>query len=201
MNSLKLSAMAFAVLALTGCASIIEGTSQDVTVDTPGVDAAQCELTSERIGRQNVTTPGTVSLKRSKHDVDVICRKACYHDARATIDSGLEPWTLGNILLGGIIGLGVDAGTGALNKYDEPAHVSMQADQACAAATAAPVAGMVMPQQTPMAQSYTMQAPQAVAQQPAQNVYQQQPAPAAAQPVAPVAPAANTTGSVLPMSN
>jgi hypothetical protein len=138
-----------AVLALTACASIIKGTDQDVVINTPGAEGAQCELTSKRIGTVMVTTPATVNLKRSKHDIAVTCRKQCYQTTTGSMHSGVEGWTIGNILLGGVIGLGIDAWTGALNKYVTPSNIPMQKDPACEAAMAAPAVdpNMVMQQQ------------------------------------------------------
>ena len=37
----------------------------------------------------------------------------------------------GNVLLGGVIGLGVDAASGAMNKYPDLVTVAMVPDQAC----------------------------------------------------------------------
>lgn len=120
-------------LAVTGCASIVKGTSQDVVINTPGAEGAQCTLTSKRIGTQTVTTPATLNLKRSKHDIAISCSKPCYMTTTASMHSGVEGWTIGNILLGGIIGLGIDAWTGALNKYVTPSNIPMQKDGSCEA--------------------------------------------------------------------
>jgi hypothetical protein len=39
--------------------------------------------------------------------------------------------TAGNVVFGGIIGLGVDAASGAMNKYPDIVTVAMTPDQAC----------------------------------------------------------------------
>ena len=72
-----------------------------------------------------VTSPGTVVVKKSKTNVDIRCTKAGFSDGQAVADSGFEPWTLGNILIGGLIGLGIDWGTGGIHKYPSNVQVPM----------------------------------------------------------------------------
>ena len=65
-------------------------------------------------------------VKRSKEDVQIRCVKAGYQDGISLIPSGFQGWTVGNIVFGGIIGLGVDAATGAINDYPNAFQVPMQ---------------------------------------------------------------------------
>jgi len=110
---------------LGGCASIVEGTDQQVTVNT-APEGAKCALTrdGEVIGIAN-PTPQTLTLSKSKNDVTVVCEKEGYQEAVAVLDSEFEAMTLGNLLIGGVIGVGVDAATGALNEYDPVITVPM----------------------------------------------------------------------------
>lgn len=110
---------------LGGCASVTSGTSQDISVVTPGVTGAQCSLTSPD-GNYNVTTPGTLTVSKSKHDISVNCAKQGYHDGVAVIPSNFEGMTLGNILIGGIVGVGIDAASGAMNEYPNAVQVHME---------------------------------------------------------------------------
>lgn len=48
-----------------------------------------------------------------------------YTDATGTISSDFETWTLGNVLIGGLVGLVVDWSTGAVNRYDHQFDVQM----------------------------------------------------------------------------
>jgi hypothetical protein len=66
-------------------------------------------------------------VKRSKEDMDVVCRAPGYADATGTISSDFEMWTLGNLLFGGVIGLGVDLSTGAVNQYERRYQMPMEA--------------------------------------------------------------------------
>ena len=119
------------LLLVTGCATIVKGTTQRVAIDTPGVAGAECELSSPAIDTQTVTTPATVVLDKSQHNVAVNCRQACFQDGVGVIASYGEGMTAGNVLVGGVIGLGVDAATGAMNKYADRTTIVMIPIQGC----------------------------------------------------------------------
>jgi hypothetical protein len=112
-------------LVFAGCSTVVKGTEQQVSVNTPGVPGAVCQLTSPAIGTRTVQTPGNIVLPKSRHNVAVTCRAQCYGDGVSTLASHTEVMTAGNILLGGVIGLGVDAASGAMNKYDPGVEVMM----------------------------------------------------------------------------
>ena len=109
--------------AASGCASIVEGTDQSVTIQTTP-SGASCELKRDGqvIGVVN-PTPGTVTVDKSKDDIAVICKKDGYQDASGAFSSGFQGMTFGNILFGGLIGVAVDAGSGAMHEY--PASVTV----------------------------------------------------------------------------
>ena len=119
------------VLALSACSTIVRGTTQAVAVYTPGVEKAECELHSEGIGTKTVVTPATIVLDKSQHDVQVTCHKRCYTDGKGVIMSSTEEMTAGNILVGGVVGLAVDAGSGAMNKYDPQVRIAMTRIAGC----------------------------------------------------------------------
>jgi hypothetical protein len=110
---------------IAGCATIVKGTSQSVAVDTPGAPGALCELSSPAIGTQTIKTPGTLVLEKSQHNIDVKCRKECFQEGVGIIPSNTESMAVGNILAGGVIGLGVDAASGAMNKYADRTTIVM----------------------------------------------------------------------------
>jgi hypothetical protein len=121
---------------LSGCASIVNGQNQPVSVDTPNCAPAKCELTNEK-GSWFVTTPGSVTVRRAYGDMTVICTKAGVPAATLKVQSATKAMAFGNIIFGGVIGAGIDAGTGAA--YDYPALISV--DMACNGA----VSGAVTP--------------------------------------------------------
>ena len=110
---------------VTGCSTIVKGTKQQVSVSTPGVQGAMCTLSSPVVGTRTVQTPGNIVLPKSKHNVSVACVKQCYSDGIGILASETEIMTAGNVLFGGLIGLGVDAASGAMNKYEPGVEIAM----------------------------------------------------------------------------
>ena len=124
MKSLSLAAIAACAVALSGCATIIKGSTQSIAISTAPVNGANCTLSSKE-GSWIVVTPGVATVGKTKQDITIRCSKEGYQDAVSTIPSDFQGWTLGNILLGGIIGVGVDAATGAMNEYPHTFNVPM----------------------------------------------------------------------------
>ncbi len=114
-----------AVLATSACSSIVEGTSQELIINTTP-EGADCALQREGqvIGRVN-PTPGGITVKKSKHDITVVCTKKGYEKATFFNKSDVAGATVGNILLGGGIGWAIDSANGADNKYTTPMNIPM----------------------------------------------------------------------------
>lgn len=119
-----LLSVALAAVALSGCATVIKGSSQTVGIATPPTSGATCILTSSQ-GNWTVVTPGAVTVEKSKEDIQARCTKEGWQDAVAIIPSNFQGWTVGNLLLGGVIGFGVDAATGAINEYPHSFQIPM----------------------------------------------------------------------------
>ncbi len=117
-------------LVLAGCATIVKGTTQTVFVDTPGYAGAQCTLTSTSWGTRIMQTPGSIKLEKASANVSVQCVKGCFKGG-GIIASNTEAMTAGNILLGGVIGLGVDAASGAMNRYNDNNQIALTRDPTC----------------------------------------------------------------------
>ncbi|MES2983640.1 MAG: hypothetical protein V4735_00435 [Pseudomonadota bacterium] len=130
-----LSALSLISLAMLGaCASIVEGSTANINVSTPV--AANCVFSNGR-GSFSAFTPATVPVKKSRTDLNVSCADPrTGAQGQSKIVSDVEPWAFGNILIGGLIGLGVDWGTGAAYDYPETAYVPMTAPVAAAPAPA-----------------------------------------------------------------
>jgi hypothetical protein len=126
----------FALL-LTACATITKGTTQTVAVDTPGVPGATCTILTQN-GPQIVMTPGSVVLSKGSSALPIQCTKECYVMGSSIIPSNTEAMAAGNVIFGGIIGLGVDAASGAMNKYPDIVTVAMTPDAACQGPAPAP---------------------------------------------------------------
>jgi len=81
---------------------------------------------------------GAVTLQNGRDNVSVHCTKECYQDGAGVIASNMEGMTAGNIILGGVIGIGVDAASGAMNSYTPDIQVIMTPIPGCRPAGAAP---------------------------------------------------------------
>jgi len=143
MKIASFAALAALGIAVSGCASIVEGTTQDFAVNTTPKGGAKCTLTNSE-GTWYVTTPGNTRVHKTKHDLDITCTLDGYQTAHRTIESHFNGATAGNVIAGGIIGIGIDAATGANFNYPADATLEMEpldaasAAPAAASATAAP---------------------------------------------------------------
>jgi len=110
---------------LPACATISEGSSQEVMVNT-NPDGANCSLNRQGqvIARIN-PTPGAATIKKTKDDMTIICTKRGYQKATYLNHSGSEGATFGNILLGGGIGWAIDSANGSDNHYDSPVNITL----------------------------------------------------------------------------
>jgi len=108
-NKLNGVALAGLCFVLSGCATVINGTSQDFSINTdPGGARARLSTGTE------CTTPCEVSLKR-RHDVRIDITKEGYEPAYVLVQSRTGGAIAGNVLLGGLVGGVVDAASGATN--------------------------------------------------------------------------------------
>lgn len=120
-------AVFFAALAsqVTACATIVEGTDQTVTVITdPAGSTCTLSRGGATVGMVN-PTPGSVVLQKSSDNVAVLCTKDGHEDGVATLNSAFQGMTFGNILFGGLIGVAIDAGSGAMHEYPSSVTVIM----------------------------------------------------------------------------
>ena len=109
---------------LSGCATITRGTSESFVIETvpPGAAAT---LTNG----MSCTTPCSLKVKR-RGDFVVTLEREGYEPVTATVtssvDGGGAAGMAGNVILGGLIGAGVDAGSGAMHSHKpNPLTVTM----------------------------------------------------------------------------
>jgi hypothetical protein len=114
-----------AATGLSGCSSVIEGTSQEILVNT-NPSGANCEFVRQGNVIARVTqTPGGATIKKTKHDITLKCQKDGYQEATYLNHSGAAGATFGNIILGGGIGWAIDSASGADNKYDGVVNITL----------------------------------------------------------------------------
>lgn len=122
---IKLLASTAITSTLTGCATLVEGSAQTIQIITEPA-GAYCILKRET---QLVTvipsTPATISIFKEDGQLILRCNKHGYLEATWEAGSGFQDMVFGNILLGGIIGAAVDAGSGAMYKYPESIQLTL----------------------------------------------------------------------------
>ena len=93
--------LSFAIVGMAGCASIMNGTTQSVFVNsTPSGAMVQVD------GLQ-ATTPAKLELKRSASSHDIRVAKDGYETAQVSVGRKLNPWLAGNFAWGYGLPLGV----------------------------------------------------------------------------------------------
>jgi len=128
-SKLKAILRVFPLLAVTGCASIVSRSVYPVTIDTipPGASI----VVRDKVGKVlfKGTAPTTLTLKAysgyfspARYDVDATLPG--YNPGKGQIRGTLDPWYVGNVLFGGLIGLLiVDPATGAMWRLDD--HITV----------------------------------------------------------------------------
>jgi hypothetical protein len=111
-------AVALAAIVSSGCASIISGRHATVAIDSNPTDAVV--VIRDKHGDEVLTThtPASVQLKRKDRLIwparyTATIEKPGYKSTTVPIRSTVNPWVLGNVVFGGVIGLAVDNTTGA----------------------------------------------------------------------------------------
>ncbi|SAL07719.1 hypothetical protein AWB81_08251 [Caballeronia arationis] len=127
-KSLSLAGMLLGIVVTTGCASIVGGANQSISLETrtstgEQIAGVNCKLENPK-GTWFVTTPGSVTIHRAYDDLSIYCTKAGEQPGIATVKSSTKGMAFGNILFGGVIGAGVDVATGAA--YDYPTLITVQ---------------------------------------------------------------------------
>lgn len=100
------------VLAVVGCASIIHGKMQEVSFNS-----VPSKATVTVNGEVKGLTPLVADLKR-KNNHNIVIELQGYEPYEIALKRATSGWLLGNVLFGGLIGLAVDAITGAMYKLE-----------------------------------------------------------------------------------
>ena len=110
MNRTTLVGVIVSSLALTACASIMHGSSQDVGISSSPTSAS---VTVDNAAKGQ--TPFVAKLSRKDNHIIHIAADG-YQPADLTLTRSASGWVWGNLLFGGLIGLAVDAISGGLYK-------------------------------------------------------------------------------------
>jgi hypothetical protein len=121
----RLAAFAAMGMALSGCGTITQGPTQSIafTSNPPGAECHLWENTNWHIA--TLTTPMTITVRKTKYDLEVVCSKQGYKDGTVTLISGYGLGVFGNAIIGGATGWAIDSATGSDNKYPSVANVTL----------------------------------------------------------------------------
>ena len=112
-------------LLLSACATFVNGSTQRIAVNTDPSGAHCAILRQGQPIADIATTPGSVIIDRTKYDVMIKCEKRDFDNGVNYNHSGSSPWVFGNLVLGGLIGWGIDSAVGADNQYASPVFIQL----------------------------------------------------------------------------
>jgi hypothetical protein len=122
-SSHVLAALAGLVL-LSGCASVFEGTTQQISVTTTP-EGARCTFWRNGALLTDIaTTPGSVTIRKTRDDLTIVCDKRGVGTATYINRSGFAMATFANILTGGLA-WAYDSTRGADNKYESDVTLTL----------------------------------------------------------------------------
>lgn len=119
----RLPFIMLALAALSACATVSSGTDHTLLVESDPAGAT-CLLRRDgaNIGAVN-PTPNAIRISKSRHDISVNCEKADHEPTSRTVTASFQAMTLGNVLIGGVVGLAADLASGAAITYPESVKV------------------------------------------------------------------------------
>lgn len=117
-------------LGLSGCATILSGTSQTIHVkiidqNKYALNDVRCSVTDGSGGGYTINTnPGSVKVSRSRGSVVINCSKTGYRQLNTAVGDNFNAVTLVNVLFWP--GFIVDAASGSYRKYPSHYLVTME---------------------------------------------------------------------------
>ncbi|MDE2020159.1 MAG: hypothetical protein KGJ13_07490 [Patescibacteria group bacterium] len=103
----------------------MDGTTEKIEVVT-SPQGASCSFIRAGKVIGSVVTPGSLTIDKTKDELDIYCVKKGYKPGTVTEKSGTDKATYGNIAIGGLIGGIVDSASGADDYYDTPVNVILE---------------------------------------------------------------------------
>ena len=122
---------AFTSYVVSGCATITTGTDQGIKVVTEkDVIGASCTLMDSKGNRAFIPrTPGTAYITRGNAPLIITCSKPGYRIATLKVDEDIAGSTMGNVILGGGIGIIFDASSGAAQRYPDKVVIWLEPEE------------------------------------------------------------------------
>ena len=108
-----------AAISMSGCASVMSGTYKNVSIESnpPGAHVSVADKKGREVASLN--TPCIANLKRGAFYIPAsyvaTIDKPGYETVQVKINPTVNPWIIGNVLIGGLVGLIIiDPLTGAM---------------------------------------------------------------------------------------
>lgn len=108
----------------SGCASIFEGTTQQIAVNTNPTGARCTFWRNGNLIGDVAATPGSLTVDKSRSDLVIVCDKPGYAPATYVNRAGLSGMVFANVLTAGLAAA-VDYGRGAESKYEGTVSLSL----------------------------------------------------------------------------
>jgi hypothetical protein len=129
MKQFRWALVALSSIFLTGCATIFEGTTQEVMVVTNPAGAS-CIFEREGVKIAEIgKTPASTIVRKTKYDITIKCNRPGFQQAEYRNHSGTSAAIAGNVAADLILTLGissiVDSANGADNKYDSVVNLTL----------------------------------------------------------------------------
>jgi hypothetical protein len=139
---------------MCGCASIIDGTTQRISASTTPSGARCTFWRNGGLVADIASTPGSVTIEKSKVDLFIVCDKPGFTPATYVNKSGLAMATYANVLTLGLA-WAVDSSRGADNKYESQVTLAlspsgMPAPIEAVSPPVAPMPAAAAPRQAPV---------------------------------------------------
>lgn len=118
-RTLFLSVTALAAIGtLAGCARFINGSTQQITIETPGADGAACFIENEEF-RYKIYAPQTITITKSFYPLNVRCLAPGNRQKIVTVRPKVQETTFMNAANGFVPGMAVDYNSRAFYKFPE----------------------------------------------------------------------------------
>lgn len=119
------------IMLLSGCSTIIEGSTQTVNFST-GMDKQIHAVITSSGGTIPVILPQALAVNKSSNDLVINIKDGnCVLPSTTIVKSHLNPWFWGNIIFGGLIGSTTDSASGAAWEYDNNILVNVALKDGC----------------------------------------------------------------------
>jgi len=130
-TAIKLLSLAVLVSLVSGCATILSGTSRTVNLMPSDGENVKVKVTTSRT-MQNATLPTAIPFSVKSGDIVVSVTDPCYKSTQYVINRKFNFVFLVNIITGGLFGSTTDLLSGAIWTYDSTAVIPTYANDKCA---------------------------------------------------------------------